>query len=98
MLRFLPWMLEAENLSFSAQFLTCKDFVIAYDHLSWQHREIISRRSESNTQRQANQAETKMNKSKNHPENNVESLDLAMLKLVYPWIFQLSMPKSLRLR
>lgn len=77
-------MLEAENLSFSAQFLTCKDFVIAYDHLSWQHREIISRRSESNTQRQANQAETKMNKSKNHPENNVESLDLAMLKLVYP--------------
>ena len=40
--------------------------------------------SESNIQRPANQAETKMNKSKKDPENNVESLDLATLKLVYP--------------
>lgn len=33
-LRFLPQMLEAENLPFSAQFLTYEDLVTVYGHLS----------------------------------------------------------------
>lgn len=95
-LRFHPWMVKAESPTFS-QLMSWKRLISCLwpSFLAPWRNPCAEGGSETNMQRQENQAEVKDGKTQNNLDNNFESLDLAMLKIGYPWVFQLSPPNSL---
>lgn len=95
-LTLLPWVLEAESVSFS-QLMSWKDHVAAGYHLCWQHGETHHQKEKGRPTRKEKQIKEKrkMGRSKKNPNNNFKSLHLAVLKLVYSWIFQMSNPPQI---
>lgn len=92
-LRFLPWMLEAESLFFSAPELERPGSCLWASFLAARRAPLQKEKVRPTYKDKPTRQRWKMDRSKKNPENS-KSLDLAMLNLVYTCIFQMTLPPA----